>query len=161
MKKVTIINTAVEPPEEMEALYNPQELGERVSAEYKKHRRLAGLPMLRYVQTQRQEFSVRFYIDDRYYEDNHFQVGEFRRFLSSLLYPVQAENGELKDPPEVLFIWSEFLSELCRVTDVQYRYTRFDSDLMPIVYTADVKLIESGLVFISSQGRRNDYLVLT
>jgi len=159
MEKVTLINTASS--EEMRALYNPEELTERVTAQYTEHKRLRGSPMLQYTQTQRQEFSMTFYVDDAEGDEDIQLIGEFRRFVSSLLYPVQMDNGELRDPPDVLFVWSKnFLVELCRVMSVQFRYTRFNKKLIPIVYTADLALKECGYTFISSQAKRSDYLVL-
>jgi len=160
MEKVTLTNTASS--EEMKALYNPEELTERINAQYTEHRRLRGSPMLQYMQTQRQEFKMTFYIDDTNYGDNPQLIGEFRRFISSLLYPVQMENGELRDPPDVLFIWSkDFLVELCRIMSVNFRYTRFTRKLVPTIYTAEVTMKESGYTFIASQDRRNDFLVLS
>ncbi len=160
MEKVALINTASS--EEMRALYNPEELTERITAQYTEHKRLRGSPMLQYTQTQRQEFKMTFYIDDADYGENPQLIGEFRRFISSLLYPVMMENGELRDPPDVLFTWSkDFLVELCRVMSVNFRFTRFTKRLVPKIYTAEVTMKESGYTFISSQAKRNDFLVLS
>lgn len=159
MKKVKLINTVTN--EEMQALYNPEELTEHISVVRESQRRLKGLPRERYSHTERQAWAMTFYVDDAEYDDNPFLIGEFKRFIRSLCYPVELANGEIADPPDVLFMWGDLLTELCHVSgDVEFRFTRFRKDLNAMVYTARITLKEAGYTLITSESARNDFLVL-
>jgi len=165
VKKVKLINTVT--CEEMQALYNPEELTERIKVVRESQKRLKGLPRERYSHTERQAWSMTFYIDDANYEKNPFMTGEFKRFIRSLCYSVGLPNGEIADPPDVLFIWGNLLTELCHITgDVEFKHTRFRQDLSAMIYTARLMLKESGYTMITSESAysmpsaRNDFLVL-
>lgn len=159
MKKVRLINTVTN--EEMQALYNPEELTEHIRVVRVSQKRLKGLPREHYSHTERQAWRMTFYIDDAHYGDNAFLIGEFKRFIRSLCYPVELPNGEIADPPDVLFIWGNLLTELCHISgDVEFRYSRFHADLNAMIYTAKLTLKEAGYTIITSESARNDFLVL-
>lgn len=145
--------------EEMLAQYNPDELTEVVTAKYKTFRQLGAAPFDDYEQTDREEYAITLYFDDRETE-GRISMGEYRRFIKSLLFPRELPNGDTIDPPQVFFVWSKLLAVACRVMSARFRHTRFDEDLMPEVFTVDLTLKECGLTVVTSEIKRNEFVLI-
>ncbi len=84
-------------------------------------------------------------------------MGDFQRFINSLLYPIELPSGDKIDPPQVLLIWSNLYCQTCVLVDRTFRFTRFESDLRPAVYTAECRFMEAGFKAFTSDERRNEY----
>lgn len=69
-------------------------------------------------------------------------VGQVRKFLMSLAYPIRATTVGGGGPPRVLVDWPNLLSMVCIVTNVGFTNTRFNKEAFPVDFVAKVAFEE-------------------
>jgi hypothetical protein len=131
--------------EDLEAQFNPGELGEHVAVMYT---RLGVLGMshqpMQYQYTGNHEFEFEMFF--RVYDDRGNRMDDMdnaRRFLLSLTVPPRGATSVLGGaPPRVLFIWPNIASLTSVITDLKINHTLFNIDGRQLHSSAKVKLEE-------------------
>lgn len=71
-----------------------------------------------------------------------------RRFLHALTHPRRGGGIERGGAPRVLFIWPKLISLTCRMADLTFTYTMFNSEGAPTAFKVKVVLEEIRDVFV-------------
>lgn len=138
--RVTVTN--VETGVFVQAQFNPDELKEKLGANYRELE-VQGLPHrpLQYTGTGNHELSFILGFDalSAYGGNPDFA----RRFMQSLLYPPAGAQG-VSDagPPRALFSWPNLIGLVCRVTALDFDHKRFNLAMKSALWTVEVKLAE-------------------
>lgn len=151
--RVTFTN--VETGKDCTAQFNPEEVKEKVKANYKgldvlgmSHKPLQYINTENYVAT----FTLGFDALSVYEGTSGNNAYSARLFLMSLCYPRRAAQGVPDGaPPRVLFSWPNLLSLTCVVTDLDFTHKRFNSALQSVWWTVDVRIEETRLVRLHSE----------
>lgn len=129
--------------EEMECLFNPTELTDRIQVNYNRQT-VPGLShqVLQYQSTGNRSLpGVEFYLD-RFFateQPGSPEILEFRAFLLSLTVPPEGTSGVLDTaPPRVLVIWPNVLVIETVITEVEFAYRQIGVEGSVLVYTATV-----------------------
>lgn len=138
--KAILVNVST--GEEMEVLFNPTQLGEKVSVNYNRLT-VPGLShqVLQYQSTGNTTLSsIEFYLDKYVASRNEDDpdILDFKRFLQALTVPPAGAEDILGGaPPRVLVIWpAELFTLECVITDVEFEYRQFSVDTELMVYAA-------------------------
>lgn len=128
--------------ETMEALFNPEQLKEKISVNWNRLP-VPGLShqVLQFQSTGNTVLSgLDFYLD-RFFaskQSNAPEIMQFRAFLRSFTVPTEPVVGSpLVAPPRALFVWPGLFSMEAVVTEVEFTYKQFSvKDGQVLIYTA-------------------------
>ncbi len=76
---------------------------------------------------------------------------EDRKFLYAMTHPWRADSIRRGGAPRTLFIWPNFISLSCVITNLLFTYTLFNKQGAPVSYKAKVTLEEIRDVFVSME----------
>jgi hypothetical protein len=139
--KMTLVNLITGEP--LEVQFNPEELGEEVSANWTKVS-IPGLghQLLQFVNTNNHTFSLDLFFDGEGAEQLA-RLDDARRYLLSLTYPVgSAGDVATGGPPRVLFVWPNLVSFSAQVTKVSMKHQRFTKNLASSRFLAAIEVEE-------------------
>lgn len=74
----------------------------------------------------------------------------YRDFLKAFTVPVEAG----KAPSRCLFIWPNMFSMIAVITDVDFTFTKFSTQGLPMAWSANLTFVELRRVFRQRSGRR-------
>jgi len=149
--RLTLVNIAT--TEHLEAQFNPTELEEALGANFARLT-VPGLSHQRkqFINTEDDKFTFSIF--------NHC-IGEgpegqarmlkTRSWLRALVHP-RRTGGDRDGSPRTLLIWPGFLSIVCRLTSLGFKYTQFNRMTgAPIAYTASLTMEEQRDSFVGME----------
>jgi hypothetical protein len=157
--RCTLVNITTS--EEMERLFNPSQLQEKVQVNWTKLV-IPGMShqLLQFQSTgNRQLTSVEFYLDAFFAAEQPGSpdILQFRSFLRALTGPIaETTNVSSTHPPRCLFVWPGVLSMEAVVAGVDFNYQQFGSGGSVLVYTAQVTFEEILDTRVTSEQRREE-----
>lgn len=130
--------------EALEAQFNPAEFEEVLGANYARQT-VPGLShqVLQFVHTENTKYNF-----ELFFESANGGPAELKRnldariFLQAACHPWRAGGVKRGGAPRLLFIWPKLISLSCVVTGLSFKYTRFNIEDDPVVFTAKVVLEE-------------------
>jgi hypothetical protein len=146
--------------ERKEALFNPEQLKEKVSVSWNRLT-VPGLShqVLQFQNTGNRVLSgLDFYLD-RFFANSQPgspDIMDFRNFLLAFTAPSSPQTGALPvAPPRLLFVWPGVLTMQCVLNDVEFTYRQFSvNDGSVLIYTASVGLEQILDVRVTSEQLR-------
>lgn len=129
--RVSLVNLAT--GDEFEFLFNPQTFDEKLEAKFNRtvvnglsHERLS------YINTSNNVIPLELYMSQLAQDHLTGQAGsrpyiatERKRWLQSLVYPVEDQDYGYTGPPQVLFVWPRMARLIGRVTKVEFTHRAF------------------------------------
>jgi hypothetical protein len=129
--KCTVVNTHTD--ERMSPIFNPTVLEQQLSASYER-KRPVGMPhsTQQYKGTDNMVLNLDFYLRTTDSDSHRFNE-QFRNFMTAFLYPTEAATDVVTGgPPNMLFVWPNYVSLLFKVQTINVRSERFRrTDLAP------------------------------
>lgn len=135
----------------LDAMFNPEELTMGIKAVYKDHA-IPGmshqLKQFSHTDNISLKFSIAFQVQNSQQTSGSFRTPAFtiqdreyaERFLMSLCVPRGSTDIGRNAPPTTLVLWPNFLSFEAVMLDVNLKYTRFNRNLAPIAFTAELTM---------------------
>lgn len=151
--KLKLVNLAS--LEELDAQLNPVDLGEKIGADFGRIKSQgASGERLHFLNTKNATYDMSLYFTSANTgPEGQAHMDRARLFLHSLVHPRLVANGPISSggAPRVLIMWPGFMSVTVFVTELDFKYTRFNKEGTPVAWSCKIAFERVLDGFLSSE----------